>query len=325
MVVVDSLNPNAHSGPPSYMNRGAEYLLVDVREPESWDRAAGMDAIIHLAGKVGLGKSFADATDYVDHNDVGMAVGLKRLYELGSEAPIILASSMVVYGEGGYTCESDGTVHPDSRNLEAMQRGEFDPVCPVCGGPLTATPVPETARLEPRNVYAATKAHQEHLLNAFADAAGVRAAALRFHNVYGSRMPANNPYSGVAAMFASEALAGRPPKVFEDGQQIRDFVHVSDVARSVVAALDNERAHGAFNIGSGNPRPIIDMAQAIVGATRSDQAPVITGGWRAGDVRHIFADSTRMRHELGVDGVPLEDGVQDLLHGDLRPSAHEEG
>ncbi len=319
VVVVDSFHPSAHREKPSYLNAGATYLPLDVRDEGSWDAAADADAVLHLAGKVGLGVDFADTTEYASHNDLGMAVGLTRLAEMGSVAPFILASSMVVYGEGRYRCPQHGLVQPNVRSNAAMEEGRFDPECPRCGSTLTPEAVPEDAALEPRNVYAATKLHQEHLLNAYCSVRGIRGVALRFHNVYGSRMPANTPYSGVAAIFASAAAEGRAPQVYEDGQQIRDFVHVQDVARAVIAAADSPEFSGAVNVGSGAPRPIIDMATAIVVAANSQAPPEVVGKWRAGDVRHVFADSTRLWTDL-LDGeaISLEAGVQDVVGGSLR-------
>lgn len=323
VTVVDSFDPAAHAGEPDYLNPDAEYLRCDVRASASWDRAAGADAVIHLAGKVGLGVSFADTPDYVSHNDQGMATGLARLAELKSDAPFVLASSMVVYGEGRYRCAEHGVVRPAPRSEAALSAGDFDPPCPVCGAAVEPEPVSEEAPLEPRNVYAATKVHQEHLLNCYANDTHVRSVALRFHNVYGRRMPANNPYSGVAAIFASAALSGHAPQVFEDGCQIRDFVHVTDVARAVIAAADRDSARGPYNIGSGQARPIIDMAEAVVAAAGSSIAPHRTGAWRSGDVRHVFADSTRMRTQLGVsDTIALEVGATDLVAGSLRAASH---
>ncbi len=315
VLVADSFSPEVHRAEPDYLNPGAQYLRRDIREPDTWDAACSADVVIHLAGKVGLGVSFADTPSYVSHNDVGTASGLAHLAASGSSAPIILASSMVVYGEGRYGCAEHGLVSPGPREESALASGIFDPPCPLCGQPLTPLAVPEDAPLAPRNVYAATKVHQEHLLWSYCRELGVRGVALRFHNVYGPRMPADTPYSGVAAMFASAALAGGAPQVFEDGQQLRDFVHVRDVASAVIAAADLETASGAYNVGSGHARPIIDMAQAIVAAVGSGPPPQVVGRWRLGDVRHVFADSSRMKRELGVaEPITVEAGAVDVVH-----------
>lgn len=319
--VVDSFDPAAHGAEPDYLNDGAEYFRADVREPAAWEQAIDADVVMHLAGKVGLGVSFADTPGYVSHNDLGLAVGLTRLADAGSQAPIVLASSMVVYGEGRYRCTDHGLVRPARRSEASLAAGDFDPPCPQCGRALVPEAVPEHARLEPRNVYAATKLHQEHLLSAYCAERGVRGVALRFHNVYGPRMPADTPYSGVAAMFATAALAGRAPQVYEDGQQLRDFVHVRDVAQAVIAAGDRDHARGAYNVGSGTPRPILDMANAVVaaGGQTPGPPPEIVGRWRAGDVRHVFADSSRVYRELELPvPVTLEAGAGDLVAGALR-------
>jgi len=299
VVVLDSLVAHG-SQPLPWPRPPAELVVGDVRDPDAWRRAArGTDAVCHQAARVGLGVDFGDVRRYVDDNDAGTATGLWSLHDSGFTGRFVLASSMVVYGEGRYRCPDDGDVRPAPRTAADLDAGRFDPPCPRCGAPLAWAPVDEDAPLDPRNVYAATKLHQEHLCAAFArEHAGVTLTALRYHNVYGPRMPRDTPYAGVAAIFRSAVERGEPPRVYEDGGQTRDFVHVLDVARANVAALTGgEPAPGAYNVASGTPRTVLDMARAVCDGTGLD--PVVVGGGRLGDVRHVVASPERAAAALG--------------------------
>ena len=250
---------------------------------------------------VGLGVNLLDIEQYVSHNDLGTSVLLRALAQGPAQVRLVLASSMVVYGEGAYTCADHGPVAPAPRQREDLDAGRFEPRCPICAGALTAHAVPESAPLDPRNVYAATKVHQEHLCFAFARETGVPVTALRYHNVYGPRMPRDTPYAGVAAIFASALAAGRAPRVFEDGGQRRDFVHVRDVAHANVVALTRELpVTGAFNVASGEPHTVAEMAGALADASGPGAPrPQVTGEYRLGDVRHVFASVRQAEEVLG--------------------------
>jgi len=292
----------------------------DVRDVSAWERAlsGGVDTVSHQAARVGLGVDFADVAAYVDDNDAGTAAGLLAMHRLGWRGRIVLAGSMVVYGEGRYRCAEHGVVRPGPRSARRLDAGRFEPPCPVCGGDLSAEPVGEDAPVDPRNVYAATKLHQEHLVSAFVrEHPGTSAMALRYHNVYGPRMPRDTPYAGVASIFRSALEAGRPPLVFEDGHQTRDFVHVSDVARANMAALTAPVDEGfvPVNVCSGQPRTVSDLAQALwesMGAPAAAR-PTVTGQWRAGDVRHVFASPERAADRLAFRAeVEFATGVAEL-------------
>jgi dTDP-L-rhamnose 4-epimerase len=292
----------------------------DVRDADAVERALhGVDHVSHQAGMVGLGVDFLDVADYVSHNDLGTAVLLRALARLRFRGRLVLASSMVVYGEGRYRCASDGVVRPLPRRAPDLDAARFEPRCPECGAALAPEAIPEDAALDPRNVYAATKLHQEHLAFAFARETGAAVTALRYHNVYGPRMPRDTPYAGVAAIFADALAAGRSPRVFEDGGQLRDFVNVRDVARANVLALCGD-ASGAFNVCSGHPRSVGEMAHALR-AAHGDGAPDIevTGEYRLGDVRHITADSSRARVDLAwKPEVRFAEGVREFARAPLR-------
>jgi dTDP-L-rhamnose 4-epimerase len=306
--IVDALRANGHEArvldtrAPTEPRSDVDYVRGDITDPEVVARTLrGIDAISHQAAKVGLGQDMLDIADYARHNDVGTAVLLRELAGAGFDGRLVLASSMVVYGEGGYRCLQHGTVRPAPRALEDLTSARFEPRCPSCGWALDPMAIDESSPLDPRNVYAATKVHQEHLCFAFGRETGVPITALRYHNVYGPRMPRDTPYAGVAAIFASALAAGWAPRVFEDGRQLRDFVHVRDVARANVIALTaDEPVGGAFNIASGRPRGVGEMARALADAAGPDvPRPVTTGQFRLGDVRHVFASPARAARELG--------------------------
>ncbi|MFJ4435810.1 NAD-dependent epimerase/dehydratase family protein [Streptomyces sp. NPDC088923] len=289
--------------------RGHEPVVFDVREDPAHDvrdadalaaALAGIDAVCHQAAMVGLGDGVRDAAEYVGRNDLGTAVLVAAMAGRGVRR-LVLAGSMVVYGEGAYACPRHGTVRPGPRAVAALDAGRFEPCCPACGAPLEPGLVAEDAPADPRNVYAATKLAQEHLAAAWARATGGTAVSLRYHNVYGPRMPRDTPYAGVASFFRSALAAGRAPRVFEDGRQRRDFVHVRDVAAANVAALEAGTEAGAltaYNTGSGTPHTVGELARALAGACGGPE-PVVTGEYRLGDVRHITADSSRLRADLG--------------------------
>ena len=304
---------------------GVDHHRGDIRDADAVRGAiVGVDAVCHQAAMVGLGVDFADASAYVSHNDAGTAVLLSALHEQGFRGRLVLASSMVVYGEGRYRCRVHGVVRPEPRDPVRLDRGEWDPCCPTCGGTLMPEPVPEDAPADPRSVYAATKLHQEHLCFVFGREHRVPVTALRYHNVYGARMPRDTPYSGVAAIFRSALESGQAPRVLEDGRQRRDFVHVRDVARANVLALTADPpVDGALNIASGAPRTVLDLAHALATATGAGSpSPEVVGGYRIGDVRHVFADTDRARARLGFTAsVPFDDGVREFASAPLRAAA----
>jgi dTDP-L-rhamnose 4-epimerase len=234
---------------------------------------------------------------------------------------LVLAGSMVVYGEGAYACERHGPVRPGPRAVADLDAGCFEPRCPRCGAELTPGLVGEDAPVDPRNVYATTKLAQEHLAAAWARATGGSAVSLRYHNVYGPRMPRDTPYAGVASFFRSALARGEAPRVFEDGGQRRDFVHVRDVAAANAAALESEPRAGtltAYNTGSGDPHTVGGMARALA-AAYGGPAPVVTGEYRLGDVRHITADSSRLRADLGWKAeVAFPEGMREFAVSKLR-------
>lgn len=320
VVVVDDLDPAAHTGVPAGLNPSATYAWGDVRDADLLARLVhGVDAVCHQASKVGLGVDFADVGEYVSRNDLGTATLLRTLHDVGFASRIVLASSMVVYGEGRYRCATHGIVRPGPRRIADLDAGHYEPPCPVCGAQLEAEEVPEDHWLDPRNVYAATKLAQEHLCAAFArEHDGTVVTSLRYHNVYGPRMPRDTPYAGVASIFRSAYERGSAPTVLEDGGQRRDFVHVRDVAHANVLALTHpEGVGGAFNVCSGDPHTVLEMAAAL----RPDGAPSpdVVGGYRLGDIRHVFASPRRAAEVLGFRAaIGFVDGMTEFRTAPLR-------
>lgn len=296
--VLDSLRPDVHTGARWTPPADVEFEVADIRDAGAVDRALqGVEGVVHMAAKVGLGVDVGDLPDYASSNDAGTAVLLAAMAR-ADVARLTLASSMVAYGEGVGLCPEHGAVAPGPRTESALASGQFEPPCPLCGKPLAPTLVDESSPLDPRNAYASSKVAQEFYAANWARVTGGAVAALRYHNVYGPGMPRDTPYAGVAAIFTSALRRGEAPTVFEDGGQRRDFVHVRDVAAATVLALE-KHACGvrAFNVGSGTPRTVGEMAIALATALQGRQ-PVITGRYRLGDVRHITADSTRLKTEL---------------------------
>lgn len=298
VIGVDLMLAQAHGAaePPPGTTR------LDVRDAERWDGVLdGVDAVCHQAALVGAGVRVGDLPLYAGLNDLGTAALLAAMHAAGVRR-LVLASSMVVYGEGRYDCPAHGPREPAVRSFADLDAGRFDPPCPDCGAPLTWGLVEESAALAPRNAYAASKVAQEHYSAAWARQAGGSVVALRYHNVYGPGMPRDTPYAGVAAMFRSSLERGEPPRVFEDGGQMRDFVHVDDVARANLRALEavgDVDGAAAYNVCSGRPIGIREVAEAVSRGAAAPADPVVTGEYRHGDVRHVVASPERAARELG--------------------------
>jgi len=316
--LLDALLPDVHPGGwPGHLDPRAERVHGDVRElpPGVLD---GVDAVCHQAALVGLGQDLQDLPRYVGLNELGTAALLAAMDRAGI-GRLVLASSMVVYGEGRYTCPRHDLVRPTPRAQADLDAGRWEPPCPVCGRDLQWTLVPEDAPVDPRSVYAATKTGQEHLSSAWARAAGGSAVALRYHNVYGPHMPRDTPYAGVASLFRSALARGEAPRVYEDGRQQRDFVHVRDVAQANLRALEAAPVAGTlapYNVCSGEPHTIGEVAAELA---RDGPAPVVTGQYRLGDVRHVVASPRRAAEELGFTAqVGFADGMREFATAPLR-------
>ena len=316
VVATDVMLDAAH-GPGAELPDGIH--RVDVRDADALaPLLSGIDVVCHQAAVVGAGVNAADAPSYASHNDYGTAVLLAQMFAAGVQR-LVLASSMVVYGQGGYRCPEHGVVDPLPRTRADLDAGVFEHRCPLGGEELAWQLVGEEAALRPRSLYAASKAAQEHYALAWAESTGGSVVALRYHNVYGPGMPRDTPYSGVAAIFRSSLEKGESPRVFEDGGQMRDFVHVDDVAAANVASVRSE-AGGflAANVCSGRPISIMTVATRICEA-RGGPSPVVTGQYRSGDVRHIVAHPAQAAESLGFRAqVDPDEGLREFAFAPLR-------
>ncbi len=314
-VMLDVAHPTGARSPP-----GVE--VVDVRDAERLaPLLRAIDVVSHQAAMVGHGVNAADLPGYAANNDLGTAVLLAALASNGL-GRLVLASSMVVYGEGCYRCDQHDQVSPPPREAADLSAGRFEPRCPSCGRALSWCLVPEAARLRPRSSYAASKVAQEHYAQAWSLLQSGRCIALRYHNVYGPGMPADTPYSGVAAIFRSALERGEAPRVFEDGGQTRDFVHVDDVVAANVTAIEAVGEHPvgltAYNVCSGTPVTVGRMA-AIIARAFSGSEPVVTGEYRTADVRHVVASPAAAERGLGFRArIGPEDGLREFAAAPLR-------
>ena len=303
--ILDSLSPQVHGEGavrPAYLNPEAELVRGDVRDPLAVRRALeGVDRVVHLAAAVGVGQSMYQIAEYTAVNDLGTAVLLEAMIA-NPVGRLVVASSMSVYGEGLARGPDGDPAEPGERDPEALRRHRWEPEGPG-GEPLAPLPTPETKRPALSSVYALGKYAQERMCLIWGRAYGVPTTALRLFNVYGTRQALSNPYTGVLAIFASRLLNGNAPTIFEDGRQRRDFVHVRDVARACLLALERpETAGEVVNVGSGIPRTVEEVARGIAEAVgRPDLRPRVTGRYRVGDIRHCYADTARARELLGFE------------------------
>lgn len=317
--VLDNLLAQAHpTGTARFLAKEAELIVADLRDRDAVDRALdGVDTVFHLGGIVGNGQSMYELRLYTDVNVVGTATLLEALVARRSQLRrVVVASSMVVYGDGAYVCPQHGELRRVADRTEArMAAGSWEPSCPTCGVDVRAVPTKEDHPLAPTSTYGVCKRDQEELSLVVGRAYDIPTIALRYLNTYGSRQALSNPYTGVCAIMAMRMLLDKPPVIFEDGGQLRDPTHVSDVARATVAAAvaPDAALYQAFNVGAGAPVSVVDMARALARALDKDIEPLVTGDFRRGDIRHCFADVSRARELLGwTASVPFEEGAREL-------------
>jgi dTDP-L-rhamnose 4-epimerase len=316
--VLDNLSEQVHGKeavPPAYLNSAVELMRGDVRDADSVrDALAGVDAVFHLAAAVGVGQSMYQVRKYTEVNNLGTAVLLQHLIE-HPVGKLVVASSMSVYGEGLYVNAEGAPCIMPERSPEQLRNGVWDMLGPD-GDILEPLPTPELKPPSPASVYALSKYDQERLCLTVGRAYDIPTAALRFFNAYGPRQALSNPYTGVLAIFASRYLNDNPPLIFEDGEQQRDFVHVGDVARACVLALERDESDGwVFNVGSGEGHTVLDIAERLGRLLDKDGIePLVTGQYRVGDIRHCFADINEARTVLGYQPrMHLDDGLAELV------------
>lgn len=316
--VLDLLVPQVHSnGAPQYLPSEAEFIHGDVCDPRTVERCLdGIDVVFHEAAEVGVGQSMYEIDRYVRANDFGTAVLLQALIRFKDRVrKLIVASSMSIYGEGSYSCDECGTVHPQLRPVQQLLDRRWEMECPECGSELRPAPTREGKPLFPTSVYAITKQDQEQFCLVTGRAYGIPTVALRYFNVYGPRQALSNPYTGVCAIFSARLLNDQPPLIFEDGEQTRDFVHVNDVVQANLLALESDGAdYQAVNVGTGQPTSVRQVAKLLGKGLDKDIEPEIVAKYREGDIRHCVADISRARRQLGyAPQVSLEQGIPELL------------
>jgi dTDP-L-rhamnose 4-epimerase len=329
VVLFDNLEPQVHGaapgGRPDYLDPAHELLQGDIRDPEALaPLVRRADVVFHLAAMVGVGQSMYQVRRYTDVNTMGAANLLQTLVDHPDQVrKVIVASSMSIYGEGAYSCPRCGQVAPRLRPPEQLAERAWELRCPQCGSELSPIPTDEEKPLYPTSIYAINKRDHEEMVLAYAHAYGVPAVALRFFNIYGSRQALSNPYTGVAAIFSGRLLSGQPPLIFEDGRQRRDFIHVSDIVQACLLAMEQPAAdYGIFNVGSGRPLSVLDVADALSRELGWTGGVEINQKFRAGDIRHCFADISRIQRQLGyTPKVQFEDGVGELVEWVSRQQA----
>jgi dTDP-L-rhamnose 4-epimerase len=316
--VLDDLTPQVHpAGPPDYLSREVELVVGDVRDPNRLKEVlAGTDVVFHFAATVGVGQSMYEISRYMSVNTQGTAELLQAI--LDSKTPpekIVVASSMSIYGEGRYQCSQCGKdAAPPVRSLAQLKRSEWELHCDACAGTLAPRPTAEDKPSEINSMYALSKRDQEELCLIYGRTYGLPVTALRFFNIYGTRQALSYPYTGVAAVFGSRLLNGNAPLVFEDGEQMRDFVSIHDIVQANLLAMERPESNGeVINVGCGKPITIRRVAELLSEALGKEAAPVVTQKFRAGDIRHCYADISRARRLLGYEPrVSHEEGFREL-------------
>ena len=316
--VLDALVSQVHGdGIPHYLNPAAEFVHGDVCDPEAVAAALrGTDIVFHEAAEVGVGQSMYEIVRYVRANDLGTAVLLEELTRNRQQIrKLIVASSMSIYGEGSYECAQCGVINPKLRSNEQLLARQWDFTCSTCGGTLTPRPTDEDKPLFPTSVYAISKQDQEQYCLNVGRAYNIPTVALRYFNAYGTRQALSNPYTGVCAIFSGRLLNDQRPMIFEDGEQTRDFVHISDIVQANLLALEKDEAnYQAFNVGTGRPISIREIARMLAASLGKDIEPEIVAKYREGDIRHCVADISLARTKLGYEPrIRLEDGIPQLI------------
>lgn len=320
VIIFDNLTSEVHGASalrPAYMSQETAFVRGDVRDRNSLgDVIRTVDVIFHLAALTGVGQSMLEIVRYVETNVLGTANLLDVLTnDRHHVRKLIVASSRAVYGEGQYVCHNCDIVFPEFRSRQQLEKRRWEVGCPHCGEAVVPTATDEDKPLEPGSVYAISKRDQEEMCLSVGNAAGIPIVVLRYFNVYGPRQSLSNPYTGVISIFASQILRGKPLEIYEDGLESRDFVHVSDAIRATLLAMESDCAEQEIiNVGTGRRLSILEVANILISKMNCDLMPEFTGKFRAGDVRHCYADVTKARKVLGFKAeIEFEDGIEDFL------------
>ena len=316
--VLDALVSQVHSSSaPEFLNPKAEFLRGDMCDRALIQKALdGVSIVFHQAAEVGVGQSMYEMERYVRANTLGTSILLEEIVARRQNInKVVVASSMSVYGEGAYTCPKCGPQAPKLRSSEQLAKHDWELHCDKCGGVLKPAPTSEEKPIYPTSVYAISKQDQEQLCLVVGRSYGIPAVALRYFNVYGARQALSNPYTGICAIFSSRLLNDQAPIVFEDGEQTRDFVHVSDIVQANLRAMDSDAGDfETFNIGTGVPTSVNQIAKMLADGLGKQIPAQIAGKFREGDIRHCIADISKARKLLGYKpAVSLQKGIPELL------------
>jgi len=320
VMVFDNLEPQVHGDGqkiPKYLNKECEFIKGDIRNRDELKKALkDREIIFHQAAAVGVGQSMYEINKYTEVNILGTSNLLDILANENHRVEkLIIASSMSVYGEGKYSCVNCGVVYPKLRSLSQLKKGEWEMRCPFCNQKVQSLPTDEEKPLHPTSVYSISKRDQEEMCLTIGRAYRIPTVALRYFNVYGPRQALSNPYTGVAAIFSSRILNNHPPCIFEDGLQSRDFTHVSDIVRANLLAMENKKVdYEVFNVGTGRPLTVLNIAEALIKSLSSSVDMNIVKKYREGDIRHCYADISKIRDQLGFQPqVKFEKGISEFI------------
>jgi dTDP-L-rhamnose 4-epimerase len=318
VTVFDNFEPQVHGRKrPDYLNKGARYVKGSVTDMAAFKKVVlPAEVIFHEAAMVGVGQSQYQVSRYTEVNVLGTANLLDILANDKHRCQkLVVAASMSSYGEGLYACGEHGAVRPALRSEADVAKGQWEPCCPRCAKPVKPAPTPETAELVCNSIYAQNKKDQEEMVLMFGRTYGLPSVALRYFNVYGPRQSLSNPYTGVCAIFMSRIKNGNRPVIYEDGGQSRDFVSVHDIVRANLLAMEKPSANGeVFNVGTGKPLAVKDVARVLARLYGADIEAEIVGKFRKGDVRHCFPDISKAAKLLGYKpSVSFDDGMRELI------------
>jgi len=320
VTIIDTLEEQVHGKkdhPPDYLNKNAIFhrgSVTDYKKLE--DLVRENDVVFHLAAMVGVGQSMYNIKEYVDNNILGLANLLDILVNSKHNIKkVVIASSNTVYGEAKSHCEKCGVVFPKLRSSDQLNRKDWESTCPECGSKVKPLLSDEDSPLNPSSIYAYSKLAQEKMGLMIGNTYGINTTILRFFLTYGTRQALSNPYTGVCAIFSTRALNGKPPIIFEDGNQSRDFVNVNDICQALILAMDKNASNGEiFNVGTGIPMTIKEVAEIITRKINPDLKPIINHQYRIGDIRHCIADISKIKSKLGYKPlITFKEGIDDLI------------
>lgn len=320
VTVLDILSPQIHGTDPSHselynsIKNTCHFIQGDVRDKATWNKSVqDHDIIVHLAAETGTGQSMYEIHRYADTNICGTARMLDFIANNKTNIKkIVVASSRAIYGEGKYQCDDHGIIYPTTRSEQDMLNGDFNCKCPFCGISVELLPTDEDSKIHPTSIYGITKSNQEMMVHTIGKALNIPTVAFRYQNVYGPGQSLSNPYTGILSIFSTRIRNSNEVVIFEDGKESRDFVYIDDVVTATIQGIENERArYNSYNVGAGRSVSVIDIANLLLNAFHSSKQPRISGNFRLGDIRHNYADISKIQGDLGFKPtIHFEEGIK---------------